>query len=227
MRNDPRAAELSRMAAGARGDNRSLDRSSPYYPNPQMYERMQVSANQRERRTPPSSRPQVIQPSVSQQQPPQRGSLTSGQPIKRPNPHPNQQAPHRDPVDIYRHPEVSITKQPSQAGPSHVPQSRHGEYGLDALVNVAVQQPKLPENKDRQSSSSLLPLREQGPSRAGPPQDPGNRGGRFPEKRPYDHRPAPPDPRGNYPTGQGRIQAAAVDLERQRQQLMLQLNQMS
>jgi len=240
MRQDPRAAELSRIAA-SRGDTRALDRASPYYPNPAMYERMQVQAGQRERRTPPSSRPQVIQPSVSQQQqqPPQRGSLTSGQPIKRPNPHVNQQQqqqqqpPHRDPVDIYRqHPEVSITKQPS-AGPSHVPISRHGEYGLDALVNVAVQQPKLPEGKDRQSSSSMLPLRDPGTSR-GPPQDPGNRGGgRFAEKRPYDHRQPPqqqqqPDPRAfaHNQTGQVRMQAA-VDLERQRQQLMLQLNQMS
>jgi len=199
MRMDPREARGSELRDPRdRGDGRvvALDRPSSYY------NYVQRSG----RRTPPTSRTPVIQPQLP------RNSITSGQPIKRPT-----QPPHRDPVDIYRHPEVSITKQPAS-----VASSRHEYGGLNALVDVAVQQPKLPEVKDRLPTSSAL-----GTSRAEPRGV--SSGQRFPEqqKRPYDPRPAPADP-GRYGVGGGQSRIPAqVDLERQRQQLMLQLNQMS
>ena len=97
---------------------------------------------------PPMSRSSIVSTASLQQRP----GLMSGKPIVT---KPSMAAPstisHRE-VEIYRtpsHPEVTISK-------TNSPRQQHGAYNdqnnpLDSLVNVAIQQPKLPDLKVEQA----------------------------------------------------------------------------
>lgn len=88
-------------------------------------------------RTPPRSSPAATPPERSSAVIHRQGSLTSGKPVV-----PKSSLGHRE-VEIYRtNPEVTISKTSS-------PRQIFENNALASLVDVAVQQPKLPDGKDR------------------------------------------------------------------------------